>query len=91
MIVHSLQLPNAITPCPSHSHPTVLPPTHHSRTHPSRGQTCSFAQDQWGMCDSSQTANALTIARTLGGGEALKLSPCDLLPYLRGRTLWILG
>jgi hypothetical protein len=56
-----------------------------------RGRTCSFAQDQYGMCDSSQIANNMNVARTLGGGGALNLSPCDILPYLRGRTLWILG
>jgi hypothetical protein len=56
-----------------------------------RGRTCSFAQDQWGMCDSSQIANNMNVARSLGGGGAMNLSPCDILPYLRGRTLWILG
>jgi hypothetical protein len=43
------------------------------------------------MCDGSQAENAMKIARTLGGGEALRMTPCDLLPYLRGRTLWVLG
>jgi hypothetical protein len=56
-----------------------------------RGRTCSFSQDHWGMCDSSQAENALKIGRTLGGGAAMSMTPCDILPYLRGRTLWILG
>ena len=30
-------------------------------------------------------------AKTLGGGRALQLSPCDLMPYIQGRTLWLLG
>jgi hypothetical protein len=43
------------------------------------------------MCDSSQAENALKVGRTLGGGAAMSMTPCDILPYLRGRTLWILG
>jgi hypothetical protein len=31
------------------------------------------------------------LVKNLGGGSILDLSPCDLLPYLRGRTLWLIG
>ncbi|KAF6252250.1 hypothetical protein COO60DRAFT_1704383 [Scenedesmus sp. NREL 46B-D3] len=31
------------------------------------------------------------FARSLGGGAIQGLSPCDLLPYLQGRTLWLIG
>jgi hypothetical protein len=55
------------------------------------GRTCSFDRGEWGMCDDNQAANAMKVAQTLGGGAAMQLKPCDLVPYLRGRTLWILG
>lgn len=46
----------------------------------------------WGTCSPAQAANAFaTVGKSLGGGEAARMTPCDLLPYLRGRTLWILG
>lgn len=35
--------------------------------------------------------SAAALAETLGGGEAMQLSPCDLVRYLRGRTLWLIG
>jgi hypothetical protein len=57
-----------------------------------RGKTCAFTQESgWGVCTPQQAANAMKIGRTLGGGGALKLAPCDIVPFLRGRTLWILG
>eukprot|EP00775_Hariotina_reticulata_P004106 gene4106-4352_t len=31
------------------------------------------------------------LAKSLNGGEALRLSPCDLIPFIRGRTLWLVG
>lgn len=56
------------------------------------GKTCAFTGESgWGVCTPQQAANALKIGMTLGGGAAATLTPCDLLPYLRGRTLWILG
>jgi hypothetical protein len=35
--------------------------------------------------------NFADLAKNLGGGSILQLSPCDLVPYLRGRTLWLIG
>lgn len=57
------------------------------------GKTCSMTADSgWGTCSPAQAANAFaTVGKSLGGGEAARMTPCDLLPYLRGRTLWILG
>lgn len=30
-------------------------------------------------------------ARTLGNGDILRLTPCHVLKFLRGRTLWLIG
>lgn len=56
-------------------------------------KTCAFnSESGWGVCNEQQARNALDkVGRSLGGGEALRMTPCDLLPYLRGRTLWLLG
>lgn len=42
-------------------------------------------------CDEEQRAAGLLLAEKLRGGEALRASPCDLYPYIRGRTLWLIG
>jgi hypothetical protein len=43
------------------------------------------------VCSPLQRATALQMARALYGGAALQMQPCDLYPYLRGRTLWLIG
>jgi hypothetical protein len=30
-------------------------------------------------------------AKSLGGGRAFELSPCQFVQFLRGRTLWLIG
>ncbi|KIZ02893.1 hypothetical protein MNEG_5069 [Monoraphidium neglectum] len=42
-------------------------------------------------CTADQTAAAQLLANRAEGGAPLRLSPCDLYPYLRGRTLWLIG
>jgi hypothetical protein len=37
------------------------------------------------------TAAAADVAKTLSGGAILGMSPCDIMPYLQGRTLWLIG
>jgi hypothetical protein len=51
----------------------------------------SLDSNRFGICNAKQRVAALDMARKLRDGGALKLSPCDLWPYLRGRTLWLLG
>ncbi|KAI8471073.1 MAG: hypothetical protein J3K34DRAFT_244030 [Monoraphidium minutum] len=53
-----------------------------------RMQTSS---NEFGVCDDAQRAVGLGVARKIKGGAPLRLSPCDLFPYLRGRTLWLMG
>uniref|UniRef100_A0A383VEI9 Uncharacterized protein n=1 Tax=Tetradesmus obliquus TaxID=3088 RepID=A0A383VEI9_TETOB len=57
------------------------------------GNVCSFdpAKNVWGICTEQQAKNSFELAKKLGGGSILQLSPCDLVPFLRGRTLWLLG
>jgi hypothetical protein len=43
------------------------------------------------ICSADQARATLEVASKLHSGEPLRLTPCDLYPYLRGRTLWILG
>ncbi len=31
------------------------------------------------------------LAKHLGEGAILDMSPCDLVPFLRGSTLWLIG
>ncbi|KAI8471062.1 MAG: hypothetical protein J3K34DRAFT_458522 [Monoraphidium minutum] len=45
----------------------------------------------FGVCGDAQRDAGLRIAERLRGGEAFRLSPCDLWTYLRGRTLWLIG
>lgn len=53
---------------------------------------CQFRLGQtWGSCNEQQIAKTLDYAKSLGGGGAFRLSPCDLVRYLRGRTLWLIG
>ncbi|KIZ01068.1 hypothetical protein MNEG_6895 [Monoraphidium neglectum] len=51
----------------------------------------SLDSNRFGICNAKQRVAALDMARKLRDGGALELSPCDLWPYLRGRTLWLLG
>ncbi|WIA23718.1 hypothetical protein OEZ85_000404 [Tetradesmus obliquus] len=57
------------------------------------GNVCSFDPEKnvWGICTEQQAKNSFELAKKLGGGSILQLSPCDLVPFLRGRTLWLLG
>ncbi|GBF96537.1 hypothetical protein Rsub_09120 [Raphidocelis subcapitata] len=68
------------------------------------GMACPFRSPKWRdmcrydpsavkfpVCSADQAKASLELATKLHGGEPLRLSPCDLYPYLRGRTLWILG
>eukprot|EP00882_Tetradesmus_deserticola_P013284 GHRQ01014091.1.p1 GENE.GHRQ01014091.1~~GHRQ01014091.1.p1 ORF type:complete len:538 (+),score=152.89 GHRQ01014091.1:624-2237(+) len=57
------------------------------------GNVCTFNPNGtvWGVCTAQQAQRSLELAKKLGGGSILQLSPCDLVPYLRGRTLWLLG
>ncbi|WIA44224.1 hypothetical protein OEZ86_010535 [Tetradesmus obliquus] len=45
----------------------------------------------WGVCSPQQAARSLEFAKTLGGGSILGMSPCNIMPYLQGRTLWLIG
>ncbi|KAF8066185.1 Wdr54 [Scenedesmus sp. PABB004] len=56
-------------------------------------RNCAFnsGRSTWGVCSPEQQASSLELARGLDGGAALRLSPCHLMQYLRGRTLWLLG
>ncbi|WIA19826.1 hypothetical protein OEZ85_005734 [Tetradesmus obliquus] len=56
-------------------------------------QICAFKResDPKMVCTVSAANHSLALVGTLGGGEALQLSPCDLVRYLRGRTLWLIG
>lgn len=42
-------------------------------------------------CTDEQRAEAFKLAEQLHGGAALRLTPCELHAYLRGRTLWLIG
>ncbi|KAF6252248.1 hypothetical protein COO60DRAFT_544594 [Scenedesmus sp. NREL 46B-D3] len=57
------------------------------------GNVCAFNPNGtvWGVCTAHQARNSFEFAKKLGGGSILQLSPCDLVPYLRGRTLWLIG
>ncbi|WIA44222.1 hypothetical protein OEZ86_010534 [Tetradesmus obliquus] len=56
------------------------------------GRTCSFNSEQtWGVCNQEQRRHSLEYARTLGNGDILRLTPCHVLKFLRGRTLWLIG
>ncbi|KIY98626.1 hypothetical protein MNEG_9339 [Monoraphidium neglectum] len=46
---------------------------------------------KFAVCSQEQRAAGLRVAQQLRGGAALGVAPCDLWPYLRGRTLWLLG
>ncbi|KAI8468653.1 MAG: hypothetical protein J3K34DRAFT_426509 [Monoraphidium minutum] len=49
------------------------------------------SSNAFGVCNEQQRADALSIAQQLQGGAPLKTTPCDLYPFLRGRTLWLIG
>ncbi|KAF6266055.1 hypothetical protein COO60DRAFT_640959 [Scenedesmus sp. NREL 46B-D3] len=56
------------------------------------GKKCEFRPGSaWGVCTTAQTKHSYDLVKTLGGGSILDLSPCDILPYLRGRTTWLIG
>lgn len=59
---------------------------------------CSFGaqptgQPHWDQqtCSGQQTGFFLRALGLKQGPEMLQLTPCDLWPYLRGRTLWVIG
>lgn len=60
---------------------------------PRRWEQCRCPTWSWdfGVCSEQQRAETLSIAEKLNGGAPMRLSPCDLYPYLRGRTLWLIG
>jgi hypothetical protein len=45
----------------------------------------------FGVCNEEQRSAGLAVAQKLYGGDALAASPCDLWPFIRGRTLWLIG
>eukprot|EP00878_Enallax_costatus_P004577 GHUV01004818.1.p1 GENE.GHUV01004818.1~~GHUV01004818.1.p1 ORF type:complete len:331 (+),score=42.07 GHUV01004818.1:54-995(+) len=56
------------------------------------GRTCSFNSNSgWGTCSPEQARRSLELGVTLGRGEVKSFTPCHLVKYIRGRTLWILG
>lgn len=60
---------------------------------PCRTSICRFdaAATQPLDCTAEQTAAAQLLANGAEDGAPMRLSPCDLYPYLRGRTLWLIG
>ncbi|KAF6252526.1 hypothetical protein COO60DRAFT_1552723, partial [Scenedesmus sp. NREL 46B-D3] len=59
---------------------------------------CSFGtqptgQPHWDqqICSAQQTGFVKSTLRLKQGPEMLQLTPCDLWPHLRGRTLWVIG
>ena len=42
-------------------------------------------------CTDKQRAPAVKLSQKLHGGAPSKLTPCDLYPYIQGRTLWLVG
>jgi hypothetical protein len=59
---------------------------------------CSFGaqptgQAHWDqqLCSAQQTGFIESTLRLKHGAEMLQLTPCDLWPHLRGRTLWVIG
>jgi hypothetical protein len=71
--------------------PTHAPPPR--RPAHRRDDNCRYdpSQVRFPVCGSEQAQLGLTMAQQARGGEALQLAPCGLYPYLRGRTLWIMG
>jgi hypothetical protein len=43
------------------------------------------------MCTEEQVQGVISLLRSLDKEEILSFTPCDLWPYLRGRTLWLIG
>jgi hypothetical protein len=58
-----------------------------------RWEHCKFTANtqEFGVCNDTQRAAGLELAKQLHGGAALRMSPCDLYAYIKGRTLWLLG
>jgi hypothetical protein len=59
---------------------------------------CSFGaqptgQPHWDqqICSAQQTGFFKGVLSLRQGPEMLQLTPCDLWPHLRGRTLWVIG
>jgi hypothetical protein len=75
--------PTPPPPAPSSS----LPPA------PRSASTCNYDPGVavFPSCSAEQLAINAKVMAQLHGGAPLKLQPCDLWPYLRGRTLWIIG
>jgi len=85
----SPHLPNRAVDCIA-PQPLTLP-----RAHPNnkRAEECKFpaASSSFGFCNEEQRAAGRSVAEQLHGGAPMKMSPCDIFPYIRGRTLWLIG
>jgi len=70
------------------SNPTLYPPTNIYRA-----DQCKYDPNvaRFPTCSTEQFALGFNMAQQLHGGAAMQLAPCELYPYLRNRTLWILG
>jgi hypothetical protein len=58
-----------------------------------RAEECKMltSSQTFAVCNDEQRAAGMELAKKLHAGAALRASPCDLWPYLRGRTLWLIG
>lgn len=50
-----------------------------------------YQADVWGLCNAQQLQDNKQLARSLAGGAAWRLQPCELMRYLQGRTTWLIG
>jgi hypothetical protein len=60
---------------------------------PRSAEECKYPSSSkaFAVCSDEQRALGLQMARKLHGGAPLRMSPCDIFPYIRGRTLWLVG
>lgn len=42
-------------------------------------------------CTAEQTQATIQLAQREVGNAPMELSPCDMYPLLRGRTMWLIG
>ena len=66
----------------------------------SRGQSqwsdfCKFDRGGWSnhpqLCQSADAQQNIKIIGQARNNPVLPLKPCDLFPYIRGRTVWLVG
>jgi hypothetical protein len=77
----------------------ALAPSSHLASVPSRPRSatrwdqCKFrtGSPEFGVCTQEQRNASLSMAQQLYNGAATQLTPCQLYPFLRGRTLWLIG